>query len=326
MRPKYSLIIPAFNSAATLSYVLPPLRELCSDWEILLVDNGSRQDPRALVAEILPRAKVLYSKNGPARARNVGAGEARGDVFVFLDSDVLVHPSVLEAMMIELEGNQELDGLFGAYATAPPEQTIISRFRNLLHRYVHQRCAGDVGSFWSGLGALNRLPFQTAQGFDATLFTQPSIEDVELGARLSSHGYRVAVAPQFTAVHLKEWSLQNMILTDVFSRAAPWTELILSGRIPQKSMNTKVEFRLGPILLVLFCFVGLWSLKGAAVTLLLYVLWSLPLVLWMGREGGLRTGLSSLPLLFCHHLCCLLGALVGLGRKLTTPRPGLDAH
>ena len=57
----------------------------------------------------------------------------------------------------------------------------MAAFRNLLHHTVHCRSQGEVGSFWAGLGAVRRSAFETAGGFDAERYPEPSIEDIELG-------------------------------------------------------------------------------------------------------------------------------------------------
>ena len=71
-------------------------------------------------------------------------------------------------------------------------------FRNLLHHTVHQRSAGDVRSFWAGLGAVRRTAFDDVGGFDADRYPWPSIEDIELGARLAGKG-RIILDPELQA-------------------------------------------------------------------------------------------------------------------------------
>ena len=56
---------------------------------------------------------------GPARARNHGAASAQGDVLVFLDADVVVHPDTLGRIKTYLTEHPEIAALFGSYDADP---------------------------------------------------------------------------------------------------------------------------------------------------------------------------------------------------------------
>lgn len=333
---RYSLIIPAYNALDCLAYVLPNLAELGEDWEILVIDDRSSESPAELVNRLLPAARCLVSKRsrGAAGARNYGAELARGRYLCFLDSDVIVPSTTLQSMMERLE-KSELDGIFGCYAAACPSfHSPISRFRNLLHRAVHRRCAGQVASFWTGLGALRKDAFLAVGGFDEGLSRTASIEDVELGARLSFAGYRIHLDPEFEGTHLKNWTWSSMISTDIWLRAAPWTRLILSSRVDAKAMNGGWRFRLAPLLLLATLGLAAVNLKLAALTAGAYLAVNLGLCTEIGRAGGWRVALVSLPALTVHYLCCWIGAAMGcLGSLrfgpqamslLDPPRPELE--
>src|SRR5207248_11244099 len=96
---------------------------------------------------------------GPAEARNLGAARATGDVLVFVDSDVVVHPDALERMRAAFAGDETLTAVFGCYDDAPEADGVVSRFRNLLHHHVHRAAAGQADTFWAGLGAVRSRAF-----------------------------------------------------------------------------------------------------------------------------------------------------------------------
>ena len=113
---------------------------------------------------------------------------------------------------------------------------MVAAFRNLLHHVVHQRSAGDVASFWAGIGAVRRDGFDAAGGFDADRYPQPSIEDIELGGRLARQG-RILLDPAIQGTHLKEWSLASMVRTDFGRRGVPWVSLLVSRRELPATLN-----------------------------------------------------------------------------------------
>ncbi|MCM1054535.1 MAG: glycosyltransferase [Bacteroides sp.] len=102
-----SVVIPVYNSERSLGACLERLlRQTLRETEIICVDDGSTD----MSAEILkkyaaadPRVKFLSQENrGPGSARNHGLKEAVGEYVIFLDSDDLFEPSMLERMVREI--------------------------------------------------------------------------------------------------------------------------------------------------------------------------------------------------------------------------------
>ena len=217
-RPALACVVPATDSPATLDRCLAAIRSAADPPEQLILVT----DP--------PGA-------GPAEARNRGAADADGAVLVFVDSDVVVHADAFVRIREAFASDPGLVAVFGSYDDAPEAPGAVSGFRNLLHHHVHQRGAGPADTFWAGLGAVGREPFAHAGGFDAERYPAPSIEDIELGMRLSAAGGRIRLDPAIQGTHLKSWSLSTMIRTDYASRGLPWSRLLLSSGSPSSSLN-----------------------------------------------------------------------------------------
>ena len=100
-----SVIIPAFNEERYLSGTLESIRrasehlraKVAVDVEVIVVDNNSI-DETAMVAGDMGATVVREPVQGIGRARNRGASAARGDVLVFVDADVHVPVTLLEAV------------------------------------------------------------------------------------------------------------------------------------------------------------------------------------------------------------------------------------
>ena len=101
---------------------------------------------------------------------------------------------------------------------------------------VHQRAPAEVAHFWAGLGMVRRDAFLSCGGFDPA-FALPSIEDIELGARLIARGGRIRVVAGAMATHLKDWRVLQLWRTDIACRAVPWARLIASGRSSGLELN-----------------------------------------------------------------------------------------
>lgn len=107
---KISVLIPAFNSAATIGPALESvLAQTRTPDEIIVLDDGSTDETALVVERYKPRVTLYRQKNqGIGNSRNVLCKLAQGDLFAFLDSDDLWHPRYLEAQQ----------GLFEQYPDA----------------------------------------------------------------------------------------------------------------------------------------------------------------------------------------------------------------
>ncbi len=102
---RISVLIPAYNCTATLRETLDSvLAQTRQADEILVMDDGSTDETRALARSYEPLLKVYWQPNaGLARARNALVARATGDLVTFLDSDDLWHPHYLESQLSNLE-------------------------------------------------------------------------------------------------------------------------------------------------------------------------------------------------------------------------------
>jgi glycosyltransferase involved in cell wall biosynthesis len=111
--PFFSVIIPVYNRAHDLGRAIESvLTQTCQDFEIVVVDDGSKDDPQS-VAESFgdPRIRFIRQENeGGGIARNCGIDAAIGHYVAPLDSDDIFLPHHLAAMKARLEGSQDLVG------------------------------------------------------------------------------------------------------------------------------------------------------------------------------------------------------------------------
>ena len=112
--PFFSIVIPAYNTAAYIEATLTSVAEQSfHDFEVIVVDDGSTDDT-AVRAARFPFARVVTQNNqGPGAARNFGVGLSSGQYIAFLDSDDLWFPWTLSTIadIIDLFGAPELISL-----------------------------------------------------------------------------------------------------------------------------------------------------------------------------------------------------------------------
>jgi len=223
-----SVIMPVYNGATTIGQSLAPLLAMRRDGEvqeIIVVDDSSTDATVDLATGLGARVLHTGGRLGPGGARNIAAPVAIGDTLWFVDADVIVHADAGRVLR-ETFRRTGAAAVFGAYDDHPPAPNFLSQYKNLVHHHYHRRGGGESETFWAGCGAIGRDAFLDAGGFDAAGYPYPSIEDIELGFRLRRRGRRIVLDPALQGTHLKTWRIVNLLHTDIFRRALPWSRLV----------------------------------------------------------------------------------------------------
>ena len=257
--------MPVYNGVAHVARSLPPLLQMqrCGEiQEVIVVDDSSTDRSPELAAELGARVLASGGRLGPAAARNLAAGHASGEILWFVDADVVVHQDIV-GYLRQAFSEPGVVAMFGCYDNSPAAPNFLSQYKNLAHRYYHKRSEGDVSTFWAGCGAVLKKTFLEVGGFDAERFKRPSIEDIELGYRIRKGGGRVKLVSGMQCTHLKEWRFGNLLTTEIFSRALPWSRLMLAESGVLDSLNVTVGERMRALIAVLFFVTLAGSIKGA---------------------------------------------------------------
>lgn len=328
-RPPLSVVIPVKDGGRDFERCLRRLRDSSwTDFETVVVDDastdGSAEMAESLGARVLRQGSTL----GPAAARNAGVKAARAPIVFFVDADVALHREALERAMRRFERDSRLAALFGSYDDNPSAPGLVSRFRNLLHHYVHQQGefrddARPAHTFWTGCGAIRKDEFLAAGGFDPRLYRRPAIEDIELGYRITAAGGRILLARDVLATHMKRWRLRQVIRTDVFQRGVPWTLLMLRSKTVENDLNVgrSQQFSVAAV------GIGLAALAGAPFEPRLLVLAGVAALVqamlnrrfygFLARRGGARFALAAFPLHTLYFVCCGASVAIALGLHWT---------
>ena len=243
-----SVIIPVHNGGDEFGLCLEALRasSRCPE-EIVVADDASTDGSAVLALRYGAQVVCLEGPpHGPAFARNRGAEKARGEILVFLDADVAIHSDALALMESYLNHHPEIAAVFGSYDVNPRAGSLVSRYKNLLHHYVHQHSQREASTFWGACGAIRREIFAALGGFDES-YARPKIEDIEFGVRLRRAGQRVWLCPDVQVTHLKRWTFSTLLQADIFDRAIPWTRLILRETQLPSELNLNVRSRLSAV-------------------------------------------------------------------------------
>ena len=314
--PGVALVVPAHRPGSDLKACLAAISacEPPPDEFVVVVDGGDPEVVADVVATVTgPLADrvvtVPIEASGPATARNVGVASTSSEIVLFVDSDVVVRPDIVDSVRAAL-ADPDVDAIIGSYDDRAATATTVSQFRNLLHHWTHQRSAGPGHTFWGACGAIRRPAFEAVGGFDES-YRDATIEDIELGERLTRAGFHIEVVPSVQVTHLKTWTLTGMIHTDVTKRGIPWTRLMLADGAMSDDLNTtraaRVTVALAGVLSALVLSLpvgrGRGMRAGAAVAAAAALTWRDRAVLgFLRRVRSTSFAMRSVPLLWIHHV------------------------
>lgn len=210
--PLFSVVIPAYNAAATVvSAVRSALAQTVRELEVVVVDDGSTDGTAAAVRTIRdPRVRLVSQTNrGLPGARNAGVAHARGKFIAFLDSDDMLLANYLR---LSHDALTTVPDAGFAYTDAYVFDAGTGRVRE---RSAMARCnpptpaPEDPGLFLAAILRSNFVyvstvvPRHVLDAVGGFAEHRRSSEDYELWLRILLAGYRAAWVPGRHALYRK---------------------------------------------------------------------------------------------------------------------------
>ena len=314
---KISIVIPVNNAGEYFRLCLESITasEIPPE-EIIVVADGDSDGSWGIAGEFGAKLLRLPHSQGPARARNLGAQEAVGDILLFIDSDVTIPENALSQVAAVFRNDPELAALFGSYDEEPFAGNFLSQYKNLFHNYVHQKGNEDASTFWCGCGAVKRKIFQKMGGFNEN-YGKPSIEDIEFGYRLKREGYRIRLVKELKVKHLKRWTFFSLLRADFLYRALPWTSLILREGKLLNDLNLKMSSRISTACVYLLLislsasFRFPWLLAPAVICVVTLLAMNRDLYRFFNERRGLLFAMKTIPWNWLYYLYSGLAFSIG---------------
>ena len=210
--PRVSIVIPTWNGGTVLRECLRTLAtQTYTDFEIIVVDNGSADGTRAMLAAEFPavRCVPLPENRGFAAATNAGLRAARGGILVCLNNDVECEPRFLEALIAPFDARPEI-GFVGAKLLNAHHPELIDSAGDAMSLVPWNIGRGQVDApeynearemltACAAAAAYRRELFDRVGLFDEGYFA--FFEDVDLGIRAQLAGFRCWYEPKAVVRH-----------------------------------------------------------------------------------------------------------------------------
>ncbi len=330
--PSITVIVPAYNAAATLGACLESLRrQTVPAVEIIVVDDASRDRTVAVAQAHGARIIALPRNQGPGIARNAGAAAATGEVLAFTDSDCEPPLDWLERITAPLAAPGVVAAT-GGYA-GPVRATFLTRLQDGLLHARQRGLPAEIESTITSNFACRRADFLAVGGFPVyARRLDPATpvwgnEDEELGFLLArrgrirwladagvKHGYRASVRgylrqQKFYAerIVMSHFRFPKMAAAQSnYSRSSGALHLVATGALAAS-----------PLLLLAAPYVHASALWGAvawfAASAVAVLTLPAPQLLDLRRQGHAAAFLvRAYPVLLAVSFAWLWGALSGI--------------
>ena len=205
--PKVSVVVCSYNGAATLRGCLEALHKVdYPDFEVILVDDGSKDATQSIVAEFPLVKNILQPNRGLSVARNVGMHAASGEIIAYTDSDCMPDSDWLYFLVSTLlhssyaaVGGPNLNPpatgpIPAAVAACPGAPTHV-----LLSDTEAEHIPGCNMAYWKSV-------LEEIGGFDPEF--RKAGDDVDLCWRLIQAGHRVGFSPSALVWHHRRFTMQ----------------------------------------------------------------------------------------------------------------------
>jgi len=324
LNPKFSIIIPLYNSSLTIKDCLDAVLNLDyskEDYDVTVVDDASTDNSAEIASGFPFRLIKSGSNNGPAAARNIGAKQAKGDFLFFLDADVVLPKNCLKLAEDCLkEKNRKV--FFASFSRQMRYQNASSQYKNLYLCYYYLKQKERTHTLDTSFAFVSRDLFEEVKGFD--VMPKKFGEDIDLGMRLTKMGHHIEINKEIEAEHLKKYNFKKLMKTD-YRRGKEISRLFLKNFF-KKEKKEKSFFSMRPLNIYFNMPISFLISALAIATIISYKIFIFPLVLVISFFVGINCGfwfylfkangffflLKALFITFADSLAMGLGTAVSL--------------
>jgi GT2 family glycosyltransferase len=208
--PFVSVVVACYNGARTLKLCLDSLERLnYSDYEVILVDDGSVDDTPQIAA-LHKRIRYLRQANlGLSAARNAGIKAAKGEIIAFTDADCRADEDWLHYLMGHLL-NTRFVGIGGHNLLPPEDSWIAAAVMVSPGGPAHVMLTDQVAEHIPGCNmAFYKSALEEIGGFDP-IFRKAG-DDVDVCWRLQQRGYEIGFSPSGFVWHYRRSTFQDYL-------------------------------------------------------------------------------------------------------------------
>lgn len=177
MKHNISIILPAKNEADNLRKLLPAVRRLYPDVEIIVVNDGSDDDTAAAATEVEGVVCVSHPVSiGNGGAIKSGTRKALGEVLVFMDADGQHNPEDIDRLLSLID--EGYDMVVGARSNSSQASIVRSIANNIFNKLASLMTGFEIEDLTSGFRAVRRSRFLSILYLLPNKFSYPTTSTI----------------------------------------------------------------------------------------------------------------------------------------------------
>lgn len=319
---KISVVIPVKNASKTIAYCLEALYlSDYSNFDVIVVDDGCIDDTMAIVSNYDCLSLKNNIHNGVSGARNIGAVASKGDVLVFIDSDIVIPKDALLKISTKIQYDN-VAAVVGMLSENIKFNNFSSQYKNLWMYYTFNNLPNNISLIFTSIAGIKRDVFLKCDGFDIN-YKSPNVEDNEFGIRLSEARHNIVLDKTLQVEHLKYYNIYSLLRTHYFRakgliKLYNRKKLIRLSRNNPSSVPTLFIFNI-PLsvaligLLLSLPFRNQYFLKTviASFLLLLFIYINYSWFYFLNKKRGALFTIKSMVYLTIESIVIIFGLMIG---------------
>jgi glycosyltransferase involved in cell wall biosynthesis len=223
-----SIVIPTYNASGFMPDLLDSIfKQAVEDMEVIIVDDCSTDNTLEIAGQHPVRVIQMETNGGPAKARNRGVREAKGDIILFFDSDVIVLDGTIREVEDYFRKNPGAKCIIGICSTEPLNEGFVPTYMAMFE-YIHLigQKYNRVSVFAPRCGAIKRDFFLQIGGYNEN-YKGADVEDFELARRINKSDC-IILNPKLLVRH--QFADFRQALKIYFKRTVMWVHLFFKEK------------------------------------------------------------------------------------------------
>lgn len=270
MKPRFSIIIPVYNRPDEVEDLLMSLsQQTLKNFEVVITEDGSTVPCRQVVERYSGQLDVAYfvqPNEGRSPARNNSMTHARGDYFIFFDSDCVIPPTYFETLTEQLDA-YPLD-CFGGPDAAHESFSTLQKGINFAMTSIL-----TTGGIRGGKRQMERFTPRTFNmGFSRKVwervggFREMFSEDIDMSRRIAGEGFSIGLITDVPVWHKRRGSLGKFFRqVHTFGRSRITLKLLYPDSLKLVHALPAIAVIMFVVLIALGIFVSPWWLLPIGV-------------------------------------------------------------
>jgi len=307
---KVSVVIPAYNASKTIDLCLRSiLNQDFSDYEVIVVDDGSTDDTREKIKKYPVRLISKLHEGTPA-ARNTGFKASKADILVFVDSDCVAKKDLIAKLIGPLKDPKI--GVTQAWWEVANKGKLVPALIFKTYEYFVRNL--EYPDFlWSYCFAIRRELLQKLGMFDVVWIR---IEDVDFSYKVIKEDYKIYLMKEVRIGHFFRETLLAHLKVHIRNARERFAWVNKTKKFTDQRANIAEYMKLGVhALMLLTIFFIPWTFTPFLALLLLSLASDVPMAFWAMKDSWKY--ILIVPFEFITKLSWVVGSVVGLVTLLT---------